>query len=56
MGEISMGDIVGLSLAVILTVGIIAKFVWLAYISLFKPEEIPEDIDGPVSGWGTPDG
>lgn len=47
-----MGDIIGLSLAAILTIGVIAKFVWFGYILFFKPKEIPEDISGPVGGWG----
>lgn len=30
-----------------------AKFAWLGYIAYFHPERLPDDDDGPVSGWGT---
>lgn len=50
-----MDKTTGWMLISVTALAIAAKLAWLGYIYLFKPDEIPKDISGPVSGWGTPD-
>jgi hypothetical protein len=42
-------------LAVFFGVAFWAKTAWVSYLLVIKREGV-KDIDGPVSGWGTPEG
>jgi hypothetical protein len=50
-----MDKTIGWALVGITACAITTKLAYLAYIFFFKRSEIPTNVDGPVSGWGTAD-
>lgn len=40
---------------VVLGAAFLAKLAYVGYLLMFKPNELPDDLGAPVSGWGTGD-